>query len=77
MNELLEKQLDLPPIYQIGMVVKNMEKAKELYEPIFGPFDTFEVEIEDAEYRGEIKSAKLHLGLAKKTGDLEIELFRY
>ena len=38
MNHFIEKALNLPPIDQIGFVVKNLEASIRLYDPFFGPF---------------------------------------
>ena len=36
----LQSALNLPPIDQIGFVVKDLSQAMKAYEPLFGPFTT-------------------------------------
>ena len=38
----LLKQLGLPPISQLGHVVRNLEASMALYEPLYGPFSTMD-----------------------------------
>lgn len=68
----LQKQLDLPQIDQIGMVVPDIQAAMADYAPLFGPWMEMENEF-DAEYRGQQHRCKIKMAFGK-TGDLEIEL---
>ena len=40
MAEDIRKQLNLPDLNQVGFVVRDLEAALALYEPMFGPFST-------------------------------------
>ena len=71
--EQLREQLALPPIEQIGFVVPDIKQAMVDYEALFGPWTTMDVEMEGAQYRGELHDASLSLAFGK-SGDLEIEL---
>ena len=53
------EHLGLPPIDQVGFVVKSLEDAKARYGALFGPFTEMDGSVEAAEYRGEIADAQL------------------
>ena len=76
MNKALQQQLDLPPIDQIGFVVKNLEQSMAKYEPLFGPFRTMDGSVDAADFRGASKDVKLELAFGR-SGDLEIELIEW
>ncbi|MCC7077157.1 MAG: VOC family protein [Acidimicrobiia bacterium] len=65
--------LDLPPIDQIGFVVRDMDTALRTYEPLFGPFGVFELPIVGADYRGRGCDCRIRIALGR-SGPLEIEL---
>lgn len=68
--------LGLPPIDQVGFVVRSLEEAKERYGALFGPWSEMDGSVTAATYRGEEKDAKLAL-LFGHTGDLEIEFIEW
>lgn len=76
MDELRIK-LKLPPPYQIGVVVEDMDKAVEYYSTIFGvgPFTVYEFMPEKQWVLEKPSSFKLQLGKAI-WGNLELELIQ-
>jgi methylmalonyl-CoA/ethylmalonyl-CoA epimerase len=76
MDTEIRAQLKLPPIDQVGFVVRDMEAALKLYEPLFGPFSTMDSGEFEYDYRGEkdVSSLKLAFG---RSGDVEIELIQW
>ena len=56
------ERVGLPRVAQIGYVVRDLEAAIRLYDPLFGPFKTMNGSVEQARYRG--KLADCHLELA-------------
>ena len=48
----LQSALNLPPIDQIGFVVKDLSQAMKAYEPLFGPFTTMDPGEMVFDYRG-------------------------
>ncbi len=64
--------LGLPPIDQLGFVVKSLDEAEARYAALFGPFTRMDVSIRDADYRGRQCDAELAL-LFGHSGELEIE----
>lgn len=73
MTHDLAGELGLPPIDQVGFVVKSLERALETYGPMFGPFTTMEAPLEGAMYRGKPADVTLKMGFGR-SGPLEIEL---
>jgi methylmalonyl-CoA/ethylmalonyl-CoA epimerase len=69
-------RLDLPPADQIGLVVRNLEAAMALYEPLFGPFTTVEGPVEKAQYRGREEDCYLRCAFGH-SGALEVELVEW
>lgn len=69
-------ELGLPPVEQVGYVVRDLDAALALYEPLFGPFVTMETVTKGANYRGRScdVSLKIAIGLS---GDTEIELIQW
>ena len=68
--------LGLPPADQIGLVVRNLDDAMRLYEPLFGPFEVVEGTVTAAQYRGH--TADCHLRCAfGRSGALEVELVEW
>lgn len=68
---------DLPQPDQIGFVVKDLARAIDLYQPLFGPFTTPDFGPQEASYRGAAPSSfqlKYAFGSA---GGLEIELIEW
>lgn len=72
----LLKQLGLPPISQLGHVVRNLEASMALYEPLYGPFSTMDGTVQGATYRGRVADVKLAMAFGR-SGDLEIELIQW
>lgn len=70
------KQLGLPPIAQLGHVVRDLRAAMALYEPLYGPFTTMDGSVQEVTYRGRLADAKLALAFGR-SGDLEIELIEW
>jgi len=68
--------LGLPPIDQVGFVVKSLDEAKARYGALFGPFTEMDGSVQDADYRGNVKDAQLGI-LFGKSGDLEIEFIEW
>lgn len=70
-------KVKLPPVEQIGIVVKDVDKAIEFYSSIFGwgPFHVREANMEGFTYRGKKGSCRLKIALAK-SGPIEIELIQ-
>jgi methylmalonyl-CoA/ethylmalonyl-CoA epimerase len=76
MSDVLQKHLGLPPIDQLGFVVKNLTESMTKYEALFGPFDTMDGSVEGADFRGQSKDVNLKLAFGR-SGDLEIELIEW
>jgi len=76
MSEQLREKLDLPQMDQVGFVVRDMEQALALYEPVFGPFNTMDPGPMTYDYRGEQEECDMKLAFGK-SGDVEIELIQW
>ena len=76
MSEDLRSQLKLPPIDQVGFVVKNLEDAIACYRPIFGEFTTMDAPDMEWDYRGKQETSSLRLAFAR-SGEVEIELIQW
>ena len=76
MNTPVHAGLNLPPVNQVGFVVRDLKKAIAFYEPLFGEFVEMDAGEMEWEYRGkpEMSSLKLAFG---KSGDVEIELIEW
>lgn len=72
----IQTQLDLPEVDQVGFVVRNLEQALALYEPLFGPFSTMDPGPMTYDYRGEQEECTMRLAFGK-SGDVEIELIEW
>ena len=70
------EQLGLPPIDQVGFVVKSLDEARARYGALFGPFTGMDGSVESANFRGRTCDVKLEL-LFGKSGDLEIEFIEW
>lgn len=68
--------LGLPPIDQVGFVVRSLEQTKERYAALFGPFTEMDGSVQAADYRGRKEDAQLGI-LFGKSGDLEIEFIEW
>lgn len=69
-------EIGLPPVEQVGYVVRDMDAALALYEPLFGPFVTMETVTKGANYRGRTCDATLKIAIGL-SGDTEIELIQW
>lgn len=76
MAEEFRRQLDLPDLDQVGFVVRNLEQALALYEPLFGPFSTMDPGPMTYDYRGVQEECIMRLAFGK-SGDVEIELIEW
>jgi catechol 2,3-dioxygenase-like lactoylglutathione lyase family enzyme len=76
MDTKIPEALDLPPVNQVGFVVKDMDKALKLYEPLFGSFTVMDAADMEWDYRGQPEMSSLKLAFAK-SGDMEIELIEW
>ena len=70
------QQLNLPDLNQVGFVVRNLEQALTLYEPLFGPFSTMDPGPMTYNYRGSQEEFTMRLAFGK-SGDVEIELIEW
>lgn len=68
-----DAQLELPPCEQVGFVVRDMEKALALYEPLFGSFKRLDPGPMSYDFRGEQAEVDLQIAFGL-SGELEIEL---
>ena len=69
-------RLALPPIDQIGFVVRSLEEASVQYEPLFGPFTRIDGSVTSATYRGREADVKLDI-LFGHSGEIEIEFIQW
>lgn len=76
MRENIRSQLNLPDLDQVGFVVRNLESALALYEPLFGPFSTMAPGPMTYNYRGVQEECNMRLAFGK-SGDVEIELIEW
>ena len=76
MSEDIRQQLDLPMLDQVGFVVRDMEAALALYQPMFGPFSTMDPGPMSYDYRGADEECDMKLAFGK-SGDVEIELIQW
>lgn len=75
MSEDVRGELGLPPIDQVSYVVRDMDRALERFEPLFGPFNVVESKLEGTLYRGRRADVALRIGFGR-SGGLEIELIQ-
>ena len=68
--------LGLPPIDQVGFVVRSIEETKKRYAALFGPFSEMDGSVQDATYRGRQADVDLSI-LFGHSGDLEIEFIEW
>jgi hypothetical protein len=65
--------VQLPPIDQVGFVVRDARKTAAEWEKFFGPFEFLDSPMQDVIYRGRKTDCHLLLALGK-SGPIEIEL---
>lgn len=63
----------LPPIDQVGYVVRNLAESVARYERLFGPFTFMESPLTGVTYRGEPADVTLRIAFGS-AGNVEIEL---
>lgn len=75
MAEPKKPRVQLPPVQQLGFVVKDVDKAVEYYSSVFGwgPFDIFELSLKGFTYRGKQGDSRLKIAMAQQ-GAIQIEL---
>jgi hypothetical protein len=68
----LQAKLGLPPVNQIGVIVRDVNKAAEYYSSLFGigPFTIYDFEPDEHVYWGEPTPAKIRMGKAMWAGTL-------
>lgn len=72
----LQAEIGLPPVDQVGYVVRDLEKALATFGPMFGPFVTLDSPLEGTNYRGRPSDVTLRIAFGK-SGPLEIELIQW
>ena len=70
------RRVGLPRVAQIGYVVRDLEAAIRLYDPLFGHFKTMDGSVQAARYRGRLADCRLELAFGW-SGDVEIELIAW
>lgn len=64
--------VEMPPIDQVGYVVKDLDETTRRYAPLFGPFSFMDSPLAGVLYRG--KPADVHLRIAYgSAGSVEME----
>ena len=76
MSNDIQQALNLASIDQIGFVVKDLSKAMQAYEPLFGPFTTMDPGEMVFDYRGVPTASEIRLAFGR-SGDVEIELIEW
>jgi len=68
----------LPPIWQIGILVGDVDEAVEYTSSRFGwgPFRVEEFQLTDAIFRGQPRSWRMKAAFANRPGPVEIELIQ-
>jgi catechol 2,3-dioxygenase-like lactoylglutathione lyase family enzyme len=64
--------IELPPIDQVGYVVRDLEETLARYEPLFGPFKRLDSPMKGVLYRGVPTDVHLRLAFGS-AGSVEIE----
>jgi 4-hydroxyphenylpyruvate dioxygenase-like putative hemolysin len=76
-NKAVIEHLGLPPIDQIGFVVKNLDDWVQRYDAIFGPFSLMdESQVSAATFRGKETDTSLKIAFGR-SGDVEIEFIEW
>lgn len=76
MGDDLRRQLRLPDLDQVGFVVRDLQSALSLYEPLFGPFSILEPGPMTYDYRGVQEECNVRLAFGR-SGAVEIELIEW
>ena len=78
MYQLPETPFNLPPVYQLGFVVKDIERTCKYYESMFGtgPFsEVIDVDMDGAILRGKPVKTKIKVAFVQ-SGGIQIELIQ-
>jgi len=68
-------QLVLPPVDQLGFVVRSMDQALPHYSAVFGKLELFQFPLDKMEFRGKTTDVVLNVALGRpREDDVEIEL---
>ena len=75
MDQKKKPTVALDAVEQVGIIVRNLEKAVDFYSSTFGwgPFEILEVEHRDYFFRGQQSYARLKVALAQ-AGPVQVEL---
>ena len=75
MDQQTKPTVMLDSVEQVGVIVRNLEKAVEFYSSTFGwgPFEILEIEHRNYFYRGHRSYARLKVALAQ-AGPVQVEL---
>ncbi len=68
--------LGLPPVAQIGFVVRDIEESMAKYGSLYGPWSPLDGSVPAATYRGRTADATLKVAIGH-SGPLEIELIQW
>ena len=68
--------LGLPPVAQIGFVVRDIEESMAKYGSLYGPWSPLDGSVPQATYRGRTADATLKVAIGH-SGPLEIELIQW
>lgn len=68
--------LGLPPIDQVGFVVKSLDEAEARYGPMFGPWTRMDGSVQAATFRGKVADVELEI-LFGHSGELEMEFIEW
>lgn len=68
--------LGLPPLVQIGFVVRDLKESMAKYESLYGPWHHFDGSVPGATYRGRSADVRLDIAIGH-SGPLEIELIQW
>ncbi len=68
--------LGLPPLVQIGFVVRDLKESMDNYARLYGPWQHFDGSVTGATYRGKSADVKLDIAIGH-SGALEIELIQW
>jgi methylmalonyl-CoA/ethylmalonyl-CoA epimerase len=76
--ENLRAKIGLPPVSQIGILVRDIDRTARLYSEIFGipEFYIYDLDVANHWYYGEKARVKLRMGKAP-WGQVEIELIQH
>lgn len=70
------QSLGLPPVDQVGFVVKSIAEAEQRYAAMFGPFTRLDGSVQAADFRGRTCDVQLDI-LFGHSGELEIEFIEW